>query len=51
MDVFSRYIVGWSVSNTMETSWIIQTLHKAVKQNGMPENINSDQDSQFTSKE
>ncbi len=35
----------------METSWIIQTLHKAVKQNGIPEIINSDQGSQFTSKE
>ncbi len=51
MDVFSRYIVGWSVSNTMETSWIIQTFHKAVNQNGKPEIINSDQGSQFTSKE
>ncbi len=51
IDVFSRFVVGWSVSNTMEASWIIQTLESAVKQHGVPEIINSDQGSQFTSQE
>lgn len=51
IDVYSRYVVGWSLSNTMETGWIIQTLRKAVKENGIPEIINSDQGSQFTSRE
>jgi len=51
MDVYSRYIIGWSVSNTMETSWITQTLLQAIDQYGIPEIINSDQGSQFTSQE
>lgn len=51
MDVYSRYIIGWSVSNTMETSWITQTLLRAIEQYGIPEIINSDQGSQFTSQE
>ena len=51
MDVYSRYIIGWSVSNTMETSWITQTILQAIDQNGIPEIINSDQGSQFTSQE
>jgi len=51
MDVYSRYIIGWSVSNTMETSWITQTLLQAIEQYGIPEIINSDQGSQFTSQE
>lgn len=51
MDVYSRYVIGWSVSNTMETSWITQTLIKTVDQYGVPEIINSDQGSQFTSQE
>lgn len=51
MDWYSRFIVGWSVSNTMETSWITQTLLKAINQYGIPEIINSDQGSQFTSEE
>lgn len=51
MDVYSRYIVGWSVSNTMETGWIIQTIQRAIDRYGIPEIINSDQGSQFTSEE
>lgn len=51
IDLYSRYIVGWSVSNTMETSWITQTLMKAISQYGIPEIINSDQGSQFTSED
>jgi len=51
MDLYSRYIVGWSLSNTMETQWVVQTLQVAVGQHGKPEIINSDQGSQFTSEE
>ena len=49
IDLKSRFIVGWSVSSTMESSWVVETLQKAVKQFGVPEIINSDQGSQFTS--
>jgi putative transposase len=50
-DVYSRFVVGWSVSNTMETSWIIKILEQSIKKYGIPEIINSDQGSQFTSQE
>lgn len=51
IDIYSRYIVGWSISNTMEAAWVVETVDKAIKQHGKPEIINSDQGSQFTSDE
>ena len=51
MDLYSRYIVGWSLSNTMEAQWVVDTLKVAVEKYGKPEIINSDQGSQFTSDE
>ena len=49
MDLYSRFIVGWSLSNTMEAEWVVNTLRQAVARYGRPEIINSDQGSQFTS--
>lgn len=49
IDLKSRYIVGWSLSNTMETAWVNATLEVAFKSYGTPEIINTDQGSQFTS--
>jgi putative transposase len=49
MDVKSRCILGWSLSNTMETDWVLRTLKQTVRKYGHPEIINSDQGSQFTS--
>ena len=51
IDVHSRYIVGWDISNTMEASWVIKTVKKAINEHGTPEIINSDQGTQFTSEE
>jgi len=51
MDVYSRYILGWSLSNTMEAEWVVDLLRRTVLQHGKPEIINSDQGSQFTSDE
>lgn len=51
MDVYSRFIVGWSLSNTMESEWVVNTLSASIAQYGKPEIINSDQGSQFTSDE
>ena len=48
IDVYSRYIVGWSLSNTLETEFCIDAL-KAGLANAQPEIINSDQGCQFTS--
>ena len=49
MDLYSRYVVGWSLSNTMEAGWIVQLVQAAIKEHGTPEILNSDQGSQFTS--
>ena len=51
MDLHSRYVVGWSLSNTMEAEWVVNTLDEAVQTHGKPEIINSDQGTQFTSDE
>lgn len=51
MDLYSRYIIGWSLSNTMEAEWVVDTLKTAVNKYGAPGIINSDQGSQFTSDE
>jgi putative transposase len=42
MDVYSRLIVGWSLSNTMEAKWVVDTLKASISRHGKPEIINSD---------
>lgn len=49
IDVYSRYIVGWSLSNTMSAEWCRETLEEAIATHGMPEIINTDQGAQYTS--
>ena len=51
IDVYTRYVVGWSVSNTMTAPWCVAVLKEAIERHGCPEIINSDQGSQFTSVE
>lgn len=51
IDLWSRYIVGWSVSNTMEADRGCGVVGEAVTLHGPPEIITSDQGSQFTSDE
>ncbi len=48
IDVYSRYVVGWSLSTTLETEFCIDAL-KIGLETGEPEIINGDQASQFTS--
>jgi len=48
IDVYSRYVVSWSLSNTLETDFCIDALKFGLV-NAQPEIINSDQGSQFTS--
>lgn len=50
IDVHSRYVVGWSLSNTLETTSCIEALKMGLSF-GIPEIINSDQGCQFTSSE
>lgn len=49
IDLHTRYVVNWSISNTMTAEWCSQMVEEAIEQNGKPEIINSDQGSQFTS--
>jgi len=48
IDLHSRYVLNWSVSNTMEASWCAEVLQEAINKHGKPEIINTDQGSQFT---
>lgn len=49
IDIHSRYVVGWSLSNTMTAEWCVECIEEAVSIHGTPEIINSDQGCQFTS--
>lgn len=49
IDVYSRYIVGWGLSNTLNAECSLNVLKQAITEHGKPEIVNSDQGSQFTS--
>ena len=48
MDWFSRFVLSWSLSLTMEMDFCLEALDRALRR-GRPEIFNSDQGSQFTS--
>lgn len=49
MDWYSRKVLSWEVSNTMEDTFCISALESAIRLHGTPEIFNTDQGSQFTS--
>ena len=49
IDWYSRMIVGWNLSDTLDTRYAIQAVKDAVETHGFPGILNSDQGSQFTS--
>lgn len=51
IDVYSRYIVGWRLSNTLDGSNCTELLDECIAKYGIPEIINTDQGSQYTSKD
>ncbi len=51
IDVYSRYIVGWGLSNSLEAGESLKVVKEAIRVHGKPEILNSDQGSQFTSLE
>jgi putative transposase len=51
IDWYSHHIVGFALSNTLEKTFIIEAIRKAIGRHGAPEIMNSDQGSQFTSME
>lgn len=50
IDWFSRYILSWRVSISLDSDFCIEALEEAIEQYGTPEIFNTDQGPQFTSK-
>ena len=50
IDWYSRYVLSWQICNTLETGFCIEALQVALKK-GKPEIFNTDQGSQYTSKD
>lgn len=48
MDWYSRKVLAWRLSNSMEADFCIEALKEAMSKHGQPEIMNSDQGSQFT---
>lgn len=49
IDLYSRKILSWSISNTMDAQFCISALEEAIARFGIPAIFNTDQGSQFTS--
>jgi putative transposase len=50
LDWFSRYVLSWELSNTLDVGFCLAALDEALRQ-GQPDIFNSDQGVQFTSSE
>ena len=48
IDWYSRYVLSWRLSNTLDTAFCVEALEEALKK-GRPDIFNTDQGSQFTS--
>ena len=51
IDWYSKAILSWKISNTMDTALVMDALNDALEQYGQPEIFNTDQGSQYTSHE
>lgn len=49
VDLFSRKVLSWRLSNTMEANFCVDVLEEALRIYGVPAIFNTDQGSQFTS--
>ncbi len=49
IDWYSRRVLSWRISNSMEAVFCVDCLEEAIRRHGKPEIFNSDQGSQFTS--
>ena len=49
IDWYSRRVLSWRISNSMEAEFCVDCLEEALRVHGKPEIFNSDQGSQFTS--
>lgn len=50
IDWHSRFVLGWRLSNTMESAFCVEALQESLSY-GLPEVFNTDQGSQFTSED
>ena len=48
MDWYSRYVISWRLSNTLDADFCVEALEEALRR-GQPDIFNTDQGSQFTS--
>ena len=48
MDWYSRRVLSWRLSNTLDSSFCVEALHEALSRFGQPEIFNTDQGVQFT---
>ena len=51
LDVGSRKVLAWRLSNTMTADFCVEALEEALERYGAPEIFNTDQGSQFTSEQ
>ena len=51
MDWHSRKVLAWRLSNTLDTEFCVEALQEALRSFGPPEIFNTDQGSQFTSRD
>ena len=51
VDWYSRYVLSWRLSNTLDADFCLEALQEAIGMYGVPEIFNSDQGPQFTCKE
>ena len=48
IDWYSRAVLAWELSNTLDASFCVRAVQRAIEQHGVPEIFNTDQGSQFT---
>ncbi len=48
LDWYSRRVLAWRLSNTLESSFCVEALEEALSRYGAPESFNTDQGAQFT---
>lgn len=51
MDWYSRKVLSWKVSNTLDTAFCVEALEEAVHRYGAAEIFNTDQGAQYTSRD
>lgn len=51
IDHYSRKVLSYRLSNTMDTGFCIERMNEAIRKYGIPAIFNTDQGSQYTSKE